>query len=359
MIKEKITTVQLFFILFISRILVSFTRVPTLSIGELTTDLFVTTPVSFLIIAVMMLPLFVLYKRNKEITVLQSAAEVSVGFSKAAAVLYFLIFLYNASTAISRFVLFSTSCLQPQLPSVMFALIIVPAVAYIAWLGLEALGRALFIIVLVTCVGTGFIFLGVLPRIDALNFEPLFYDGARSVWENILFNIIQTVELPALGLLASKASGKIVKGFFFWILGVIAFLYVVAFSVVGTMGGFSENQLFPFYTVAVMSGISVFKRLDIFQTAIWLCGVVVKASYLMILCSECLTHIAPKKKYSCFIPVSAVLLLFACLVIQNDIRVYTAATNYIINLIGIVTLTVIVPIIIIVCRKLRKRRSVV
>lgn len=357
-IKEKISNVQLFSLLFISRMLVTLTHMPTLNIGSFTTDQFLSIPISFLLMTLLMLPMYFLMKDYREQSVPDHAQTISKIVSKIVSFLYFLFFAYNASTAIARFTLFVTSSLQPRMSVLALALIIILVTSYIAWLGIEALARSSMIITVVICIGTLMIFIGTFPRISALNFSPFFYDGPRSFFNNILSTFSQTVELAALAIMVPMTNGKIKKGFFFWQMGLLLFLYMIIFSVVGVLGDFAESQLFPVYTTTVLSEFTVIQRLDALQTGIWLTAVIIKVSYLINLCDTCLGRMArPKKSRKFFFPVSGILILVFTLLCSKDMQVYTFLSDYRINLFLSLLLVFVIPLILLIVEKVKQRRK--
>lgn len=357
-IKEKITALQLFSILFISRILVSLTYVPALSSGSFSTDLFLTVPLSFLIMTIMFIPMYILLKKHKGQSVLDCAEDISSVFVKIIAVLFLLFFVYNGASAISRFTIFVTSSLQPRMPAATLAVSIVLVSCYIAWLGIEPLGRFSAIMVPIMCIGVLIIFTGVIPKMSALNFEPILYRGYGDFWDNVLSTISQTVEIAALAILAPMAGGKVRKGFFLWLTGLSIFMMTIAFSVIGVLGNFSESQLFPVYITTVLSEFSVIKRLCALQTAIWLSGVIIKVSYLCILSDTCFSKLAKQKKgRNLFFPLSGVIIIILSLVFSKNFQIYTQVSSAFIGLIFNILLIIIIPIIILICKKIKGRKQ--
>ncbi len=358
LIKEKITAIQLFSILFISRILISLTYAPALSSGSFSTDLFFTVPLSFLIMTIMFIPMYILLKKHNSQSVLDCAEDISPVFLKIVAILFLLFFVYNGASAISRFTIFATSSLQPRMPAVTLAVSIVLVSCYIAWLGIEPLGRFSAIMVPIMCIGVLIISIGVLPRISALNFEPVLYRGPKDFWSNVLSTISQTVEIAALAILAPMTTGKIRKGFFLWLVGLIIFMMAIVFSVVGVLGNFSDSQLFPVYITTVLSEFSVIKRLDALQTAIWLSGVIIKVSYLCILSDTCFSKLSQNKKgRSLFFPLSGMIILILSLLFSKDFQIYTQVSSAFVGIIFNTLLILIIPIIILICKKIKGRRQ--
>lgn len=356
-VKEKISTVQLFSLLFISRILVTLTYVPQLNVGSFDSDLFLSIPISFVLMVLLMLPMYFLLKGNREISVPAHVQGISKRLARGFYLLYFIFFAYNAATAIARFALYSTSELQPQASSFAIALIIILVASYIAWLGIEPIARSSMIITVVICIGTIMIFVGTFPRISRLNFSPLFYDGAQAFAYNIISSFSQTVELAALALLVPMTSGKIKKGFFIWLGGLLVFLFMIVFSVVGVLGEFSEDQLFPVYTATVLSEFNLIQRLDALQTGIWLTAVIVKAAYLVILCDTCLGKIGvPSKSRKTFFPVSGMIILIFAVICTKSIGLYTLLSDYRINLILSLILVFVIPLFALGVNKIKQRR---
>lgn len=89
-VKEKISAVQAFSLLFISRILVTLTYVPQLNVGSFDSDLFLSIPISFVIMVVLMLPMYFLLNGNRELSVPGHAEGISRWLARLFYLLYFL-----------------------------------------------------------------------------------------------------------------------------------------------------------------------------------------------------------------------------------------------------------------------------
>lgn len=82
-----------------------------------------------------------------------------------------------------------------------------------------------------------------------------------------------------------------------------AFLEIVFFFTFSGLGDYAMTQLFPIHSIAVLSEFSVFQRIDVILTGVWILSAFIKISFMLYLSSyiACRSFSAKYKNiYICF-----------------------------------------------------------
>lgn len=317
--KQKISTLQLFSILYVSRILLTLTFMPSLNNDSVNTDLLLQVVGFFFVLPITALPFYFLYRQQPEWNILDHAYALSPVIEKILAVGYAIYFLYGTIIAISRFDLFATSRLFPDSDFTIFLLLIILVCCIAAAYGLEALGRAtvcgLFVVISVFLFVVG----ALISKFDFLNFTPFFYDGVKPVLRGITVSVSQTIELAVLYVLAPRVQGNLVKGFFKWLIGLLITLIGLLGTTVAVLGYYADSQLFPIHALSVLAQFNVLQRLDAFLTGVWMICLFIKGSVFIMLSSECLQRAFNFKKITPEIAFSGVVVSIVCIYVSQNI----------------------------------------
>lgn len=283
--RGKISPVQLFFILLVSRLVVTLTYVQTVSVGRFSSDLLLSIAFAFLFTMLLSMPVYLCIIKNKN--------PLSV---KWIAVLYALYFVYSAAVNISRFSYFASSRLNPESSMVFFIIIIAAAACYAAAMGIESLGRfgvfcgaVLVIAVLVVAVFN-------IHNIDVINFYPVFGNSRSEIFENSAVFTANSIEPALLLMLSGRVNGKKAKPLFFGIAAAFATIFLLIFLCIGVMGSAASLQAYPIFTLFQMASIGSFSRLDMFHTAFWVFALFLKCSVLIYAASSAVTKFTHRTK---------------------------------------------------------------
>lgn len=272
----KIAPYQLFFALFVSRVVVTLTYVQTVSVGKLSTDLLISILLSYCLAIVLCLPVYFCSKKNKN--------PFSVAWI---GLLYGVYFIYFSAVNVSRFSYFATSQLNPQSSMLFFIVLIIAGACYAAIMGVEGISRfGVFCgVVLVVTVVAVVVF--NLKNIEIVNLFPIVDNKRIDILKNAVVLTSNSVE-PALFLaLENKVNGDKRNPLFLGITVAYVVIFILILLCEFVMGAASSLQAYPIFTVFQLASIGSMSRLDIFHTAFWVLALFLKVSILLYCATIC------------------------------------------------------------------------
>lgn len=290
-----ISAYQLFSVLFIGRIIILVTINSGLAGNENFSDLIAASLWMFLATFVMVIPLWLLTKRRPTLNILDQGYYLLGRAGIILPVFYAIYFISVNWYYLSVFQLFSANVMDPRTPAWVIAAAVLVVACYGAYKGVEAIVRTAGIILVLICAGTIFMICSLFFKMDAGNFEPMFYEGAGgSLYGAILF-LCRSSSISVMALLLPIVKGKRKLGFSIWNLGVWLVMTVVFLIMIGVAGDFLKMQIFPLYTVTAMAELGPFQRLDAVFLGVWLTGLFIKIAMDLYLVSLCVTRFLGEK----------------------------------------------------------------
>ena len=275
--KTKISALQLYLMLFLSRVIVSITiNVQTVGGSNLIESIFSSLGL-FLYLTVFSLPLFMLYKSHPEASFLQIVENncgrgVSVPMSAIYALYFIVMNIFNLS-------LFLTLLVNTTDPvASRFSIVLV------------VLGIALY--------GA------VSPNVTPHYLMPLFYDGIDQTVQGFLVFTARCSSLAEFAVLmpfltnTDTKNGKShrVLGFVVWNGGITVFLGVLLFFIVSCLGEYAALQVFPAYTLASIAEIAGIQRLDALFIGISMMALIVRIACGLFCIAVCMTPIPTRPR---------------------------------------------------------------
>ncbi|NLA77683.1 MAG: GerAB/ArcD/ProY family transporter, partial [Clostridiales bacterium] len=260
--KGKISTGQFFSILFISRLVVSLMYVSAIQYSVSTSDIIAQGPIMLGMLLIIVIPTCIFIKTDNSRGLFNRAYDLSPVYMRVLAVIFILSFLFACVRGISRFDLFATSIIFPERDISLLLLVVLAACAYVATLGLEAIGRSAALFTVIVSAALIFVFVTITEDLHINNLTPLFYNGALNSIEGGITSASVTVELGAITILLPNIKGKVNKALFRWLFILCGVLTAIAALMVLSLGFYGETQLFPIFTIAVLGEFGVFQRLD-------------------------------------------------------------------------------------------------
>lgn len=299
---------QLFFLIFVSRTVVSFTNVRAISVGNLSADILLSFAMSYAAALLLSLPVVLCLKKGK-----------SPLKSKILSPIYSFYFLVFCAVNVGRFSYFASSRMNPRISLLVFSFLILSAACYCAYLGIEGLGRfasfcgvILLIVILAATVLN-------LDKFNALNLYPVWSNSRENIFMNTAVFTSNTIEPLLLLALGDKVNKNPSKPYFLGIsLAFLSVLLLLLFCL-GVLGAGADFRSFPIFSLFQLASFFNTSRMDILHTAFWVLGVLLKCSVLIYCCVECFKKPSRKKRS---IISSAVAFLLTALI-------YYAAQGYI------------------------------
>lgn len=303
--KTKISALQLYLMLFLSRVIVSITiNVQTVGGSNLIESIFSSLGL-FLYLTVFSLPLFVLHKSHPEASLLQIAENnCGRGVSVPMSAIYALYFIVMNIFSLSLFLTLLVNTTDPVASRFSIVLVVLGIALYGAIRGIETISRASVCIFTLFMLGMGMIFLAVSPNVTPHYLMPLFYDGTDQTVQGFLVFTARCSSLAEFAVLmpfltsTDTKSGKShrVLGFVVWNGGITVFLGVLLFFIVSCLGEYAALQVFPAYTLASIAEIAGIQRLDALFIGISMMALIVRIACGLFCIAVCMTPIPTRPR---------------------------------------------------------------
>ena len=303
--KTKISALQLYLMLFLSRVIVSITiNVQTVGGSNLIESIFSSLGL-FLYLTVFSLPLFMLYKSHPEASLLQIAENnCGRGVSVPMSAIYALYFIVMNIFSLSLFLTLLVNTTDPVASRFSIVLVVLGIALYGAIRGIETISRASVCIFTLFMLGMGMIFLAVSPNVTPHYLMPLFYDGIGQTVQGFLVFTARCSSLAEFAVLmpfltnTDTKSGKShrVLGFVVWNGGITVFLGVLLFFIVSCLGEYAALQVFPAYTLASIAEIAGIQRLDALFIGISMMALIVRIACGLFCIAVCMTPIPTRPR---------------------------------------------------------------
>lgn len=280
----RISTFQMFSILFLSRIISLFTfMLPTASYlpaGDRIITAFSVMLIEFIYAAALLYTL----NKNGNKSILETAGGYSPALAKVLSIIYTLAFIWFAGIGTARFELFISTVMFPNSELTLMIVILLAACLYASLKGIEAIGRASAILLAVLGTSVAFILLTVTGEFEYYNLKPLFTEGFSPIAGFSFYISVRAAEILSLNVSAPIIKGNVKKMTFLWIFTFAAVSTVILTYLAGVTGEYGNDQIFPLYTLTVIAKFGIFERLDDILTGIWVLCSFIQASYLLYLC---------------------------------------------------------------------------
>ena len=277
----KISSFQMFSILFLCRIISLFTfMLPSAgyipSGDRILTSLGVFT-FEILYCAVLIFTL----KRTENKGIITVLREKSAVTARAVAVIYTLAFIWFAGIGTARFELFISTVMFPNSELYFMIILLLGASAYASLKGLEAIGRASAILFFLLGLSVVFILISVAGEFRAQNLSPLFTEGLSPLLSFSFYASVRAAELLTLYVTAPDINGNIGRTAIKFSAVFSAVSTVILIVMAGVTGEFGSDQIFPLYTLTVIAKFGIFERLDDILTGVWVLCSFIQVSFLI------------------------------------------------------------------------------
>ncbi len=287
-VRGKIPPYTLFFLLYISRIVVTFTYIRSVSVGKMNAHLLLSLGLGMILTLVLSLPAYLCVKRG-----------VSIQSNRIIALLYAAYFVYFCGVSIYRFSYFACAKMNVNMTIAFFVIMITAAVAYCSTLGLEAMSRFGFFCGIIVMLVIISVLLMNAESFRIINFYPMSDNDSKTVLLNAVIFCANSNEPVLLLLLGKRTNGNVAKPYFFSIAASFASIILLIGGVLGVMGNAATMQSYPIFTLFQLASIGSFSRLDIVHVSFWILSLLVKASLLMLAASDCVKAKSNSRKCVC------------------------------------------------------------
>lgn len=327
---KKISSNQLFFLIFVSRVVVCLTYVQAISVGKVSGDLIISFIIAFFLTALFSLPIIICIKKG-----------INPLKNKTIRAIYSLYYLLCSAITVSRFSYFATTKMNPQMSMIVLIIISFVAICYGAVLGVEALGRFASFCGVLLLIATTAVLICDFNNFDCLNLYPVFVNSKSEFIQNAFLFMSNSIEPALLLAISNHVNKSAVKPYYIGLfLSFLVILLSLVFTV-GTLGGNASLQSFPIFALFQMASVSDFSRLDMLHTSFWVLGMFLKSAILIYAASKFTSKLSHKTRTILVSILAFLMSVFINFVLGTNV---VNVSKYI-TIISFVVLVVILPII--------------
>lgn len=315
----RITYKQLIFLIFISRIIIPITYLPALNEPPANQDIWLSELLFFPLQLLLALPIYFLWKRFPNQTIIQYSQTIFGKLGKVLGVLFVWYFLHFTALALSQYSFFLTTAVMPETPVLFFTLTLVLVSAYATYKGLEVIGRLseLFTPLVMFAIITIFFLLTKDMNLKILT--PVLEKGILPVFQGGLIYTTLSIEVLELSMLLPYLNNpKKIKTVFFLSFALVSLYFVlITLSVIMVLGlAEAQSRTFPFFSVIRLVNVGDFlERIESVHMAIWTLGAFIKITLNFYLAVLGLSQIFNLKEYRPLIlPIGTILIPLSLLV---------------------------------------------
>ncbi len=220
-------------------------------------------------------------KKNNNKGIINAASKFSPLLSKITAVIFVLSFIWFAGIGTARFELFISTVMFPNSQLHIMIILLLAAAFYACLKGIEAIGRASFVLLWLLGISVIFILLTVTEDFQYTNLQPVLTEGISPILSFSFYVSVRAVELLTLHVAAPVINGNVKKLTISWIAVFSAVSAVILTVLAGVTGEYGNNQIFPLYTLTVIAKFGIFERLDDILTGVWVLCSFIQVAYLL------------------------------------------------------------------------------
>lgn len=326
----------LFFLLYISRVIVALTNVQSVTVGKINTQLLLSIGLGMLMAMLLSAPIIFCIKRG-----------VYPQDNRLVAVLYASYFVFFCGISVCRFSYFAASYMSVDVSIMFFVILFTIATAYCASMGVEAVGRFAFFCGIIVMVVIISVIIINSKNFYAINLFPLGQDSTGDILANAVTFCANSNEPIMLLALARRTNGNVTKPYLASL--VASFLSVLALigCALGVMGAGASMQPFPIYTLFRLASIGSFSHLDIVHISFWILALVVKMSTLVLVTLDCFSRQNEPKKLVAIAVASGAVALGIIQLLGTDMVYVTKA----VSIVGFFSLALIIPVVFLIVRR--------
>lgn len=294
-LSAKISGLQLFCLLFLSRIFLALSRTGA-SEGTTLSATIVSLLIDTLLAFLILIPFFYCMRRRQS-GLLELAFERNKTFGRIVAFLLFIPCLYFAAETVFQFGFYYREYIMENTGALVIAFLMALAVAYAAFIGLEGIARMSFLVFVVAVVTFFLIGLGASGNYEPIYLRALGFPVNSGVFSQALDTFSYFFDLIALMVVYGNTVGKRARGFVFAnVLGtaVVAGLSVMVTTALGD--GLFPHVSFPVHTLAGISELSIFQRLDAGYLIVWTLLSFVRSALYGFCAYKCLYYVCGAKR---------------------------------------------------------------
>lgn len=298
----KISAKQMILLVFVSRIIIMITFLPSLTAPPANQDVWLSILLMVPTNLIIAVPVYLLAKRFPNQTLYEYCQTILGKAGQGVGILFVWFSLHSASLSLSNFSKFFTTTIMPETPSLFFIITLTLISAYAVHHGIEILGRFSEFIAPFIMIGLITIFLFLSKDMDFHELTPILEEGIYPTLLGGLYASSLMIETLALGIILPFLNDqkKSKEVFIFSSFLLLPFALIITLLVITTFGAeLARTFIYPTYNAVRFVHVGDFlERIDAIHIGIWILGMYIKISftyYLTVLGLSQLFHLKDYK----------------------------------------------------------------
>ena len=290
--KAKITTGQLFTLLFVCRISLTLIYSVYMSgvegLWSFALPLIIALPVSI----VLFLPTMYFCSRNRDISVCEYSVRHFKTGGKVLSCFYAFYFFISAVYVIASMLGFMGQAVPEGLSVRLLLILIIAGCIYSCSKGIEAVSRMSAIVTALIIIASILTAIYLLSGYSSSKLLPLNDLSLPGTADCIIFIISRMNSAAAVNILSSNTKGSFHRGLIIWWVLTSVFMIIMLLVIRGSTDSYLDIRQFQVYNATEGSG--VLQRLDPFFVLVIVCSIFCNITLLMLSCVQCIRTAVPK-----------------------------------------------------------------
>lgn len=349
--KGIVTSGQIFVLLFIGRIIMAIFCSSAISGITSLWDYFLPMIISFFLSMLMLVPVLLMYRQNRNLSVSEYSYRYFGKCGSIITIIYALYFFAGCIYSLTGYYSF-LNYISPDGIQIWFvtALLIIACI-YASFKGLEAISR-LSGIVLIMIIAVIIVFIFFLSsKISQKNYIPISYMSSVKTVDAVIFILSRMNEIAVLAMLYPVTKGNITKGAVIWIISVFLFFIAMLLFLTGTLGEYTDSQLFQVYKS--IEGSARLQRFNPMFLGISAAGIFCKLSMLLYVISQCVKNVSNEHNGKRFTIIAGILIILLSLSISQSNGILKILFNKYLCFATTLIFAVFIPLIIVIINHIK------
>lgn len=355
--KGIVTSGQLFVLLFISRIIMAVFCTPRISGVNTLWDYFLPVIISLFLSLCMLIPILIMYRQNRQLSVSEYSYRYFGKAGNIITIFYAIYFFAGCVYSLSVYYNF-LGCISPDgIQTSLILILLVIACVYASFKGLEAVSRLSGIVFVIILISAIVLIAFLSPTLSNNNYLPLYYTSPTTTADTVIFILSRMSDIAVLSMLYPVTKGNITKGAVICYVSVFLVFISMILFLTGSVGEYSNSQLFPIYQS--IDGSGKLQRLNPMFLGVTAAGIFCEISMLLYVISQCIKNVSSEKTGRKFTVIGGILSAAISLCISGNDAILNVLFNKYLCFGATLIFAFIIPLLLVVvnCYKNRKKKN--
>lgn len=342
----KISAVQLFIALTVSRVFLCFTNMPQNALLS-STETIIAIAISSVLNFMLFLPFIYISRKIGE-------KQITNNKLLSAVIVIFCVFLVVET--LTQFENFMSSTIYLTSSPIFFLIPMIVVAIFICKLGLEGIARLSGFVLAGIIVAIIMIFIAAFPKMDAVWIDRFLVENYKNLIDVIFKNLCYTTEIAVLFILFPFSKGNIKKCALLFSVLVGVIVESITILNITVLGDYRKSIMFPFYTVAATAKNSMTDRFNAAYIVLFVFVAMIRICIYLFASQKALRKIFYFENNTIVLVLLSVFIFAFSLVSTSEISSISLAQKIIFSGIPTILISIVFPFLLFVLNLIKRRR---